>query len=50
VPTEELLIDRASLLRLTVPEMTVLVGGMRVLGANFRGREARRVHRPARAS
>jgi len=37
VPTEELLIDRASLLRLTVPEMTVLVGGMRVLGANFRG-------------
>ncbi|NUQ17730.1 MAG: catalase/peroxidase HPI, partial [Sphingomonas sp.] len=37
VPTEELLIDRASLLRLTVPEMTVLVGGLRVLGANFRG-------------
>jgi catalase-peroxidase len=37
VPTEELLIDRASLLRLTVPEMTVLIGGMRVLGANFRG-------------
>jgi catalase-peroxidase len=37
VPTEELLIDRSSLLRLSVPEMTVLVGGMRVLGANFRG-------------
>ena len=37
VPTEELLIDRASLLRLTVPEMTVLVGGLRVLGATFRG-------------
>jgi len=37
VPTEELLIDRASLLRLTVPEMTVLIGGLRVLGANFRG-------------
>jgi catalase-peroxidase len=37
VPTEELLIDRASLLRLTLPEMTVLVGGLRVLGANFRG-------------
>jgi catalase-peroxidase len=37
VPTEELIVDRASLLRLTVPEMTVLVGGMRVLGANFRG-------------
>ena len=37
VPTEELLIDRASLLRLTVPQMTVLLGGLRVLGANFRG-------------
>ena len=34
VPTEELLIDRASLLGLSVPEMTVLVGGLRVLGAN----------------
>ena len=31
---EELLVDRASLLTLTVPEMTVLVGGLRVLGAN----------------
>ena len=31
---EELLIDRASLLTLTAPEMTVLVGGLRVLGAN----------------
>ena len=31
---EELLIDRAHLLRLTAPEMTVLVGGLRVLGAN----------------
>jgi len=37
VPTEELLIDRAALLRLTLPEMAVLVGGLRVLGANFRG-------------
>jgi len=37
VPTEELLIDRSSLLRLTVPQMTVLVGGLRVLGANFGG-------------
>ena len=37
VPTEELLIDRASLLRLMVPQMTVLLGGLRVLGANFRG-------------
>jgi catalase-peroxidase len=35
VSTEELLIDRAQLLKLTAPEMTVLVGGMRVLNANF---------------
>jgi catalase-peroxidase len=34
IPTEELLIDRAQLLTLTAPEMTVLVGGLRVLGAN----------------
>ena len=34
VPAEALLIDRAQLLTLTAPEMTVLVGGMRVLGAN----------------
>jgi catalase-peroxidase len=34
VSVEELLIDRAQLLTLTAPEMTVLVGGMRVLGAN----------------
>ena len=33
-PAEELLVDRAQLLRLTAPEMTVLVGGMRVLGTN----------------
>jgi len=33
-PGEELLIDRASLLTLTAPEMTVLIGGMRVLNAN----------------
>ena len=32
---EELLLDRAQLLGLTAPEMTVLVGGLRVLGANF---------------
>ena len=35
VPAEELLIDRAQLLTLTAPEMTVLVGGMRVLDTNF---------------
>ncbi|CAN5690738.1 catalase/peroxidase HPI [soil metagenome] len=34
VPAEHLLIDRAQLLTLTAPEMTVLVGGLRVLGAN----------------
>ncbi|HET7817129.1 MAG TPA: peroxidase family protein, partial [Sphingomicrobium sp.] len=36
VKTEELLLDRASLLGLSVPEMTVLLGGLRVLGANYR--------------
>ena len=39
VPTEELLIDRAQLLGLTAPEMTVLVGGLRVLGANHGGQK-----------
>ena len=34
---EEALVDRAQLLRLTAPEMTVLVGGLRVLGANAGG-------------
>ncbi len=35
VKAEELLVDRANLLKLTAPEMTVLVGGMRVLNTNF---------------
>jgi catalase-peroxidase len=35
VSTEELLVDKAQLLTLTAPEMTVLVGGMRALDANF---------------
>ncbi|MDP3930073.1 MAG: catalase/peroxidase HPI [Bacteroidota bacterium] len=35
VPTEALLVDKAQMLNLTAPEMTVLVGGMRVLGANY---------------
>ncbi len=35
VSTEELLIDKAQLLSLTVPEMTVLIGGMRMLNTNF---------------
>lgn len=34
---EELLIDKAQLLTLSIPEMTVLVGGLRVLGANYDG-------------
>lgn len=37
VKAEELLIDKAQLLTLTVPEMTVLVGGMRAMNANFDG-------------
>ena len=36
VPAEALLIDKAQLLTLTAPEMTVLVGGLRVLNANFK--------------
>ncbi len=36
-PAEELLIDKAQLLTLTVPEMTVLIGGLRALNANFDG-------------
>jgi len=34
-PAEEMLIDKAQLLTLTAPEMTVLIGGMRVLGTNY---------------
>jgi catalase-peroxidase len=37
VSAEELLVDKASQLTLTVPEMTVLIGGLRVLGANYDG-------------
>ena len=37
VPTEEVLVDRAQLLGLSAPQMTVLVGGLRVLGANHGG-------------
>ena len=36
IPPEVLLVDKASLLTLTAPEMTVLVGGLRVLNANVR--------------
>jgi len=37
LPAETLLLDRANMLALTAPEMTVLVGGMRALGTNFGG-------------
>ncbi|RME97205.1 MAG: catalase-peroxidase, partial [Alphaproteobacteria bacterium] len=37
IPSEDLLLDRAQLLTLSAPEMTVLVGGMRALGANHGG-------------
>ncbi|HEX7357296.1 MAG TPA: peroxidase family protein, partial [Ignavibacteriaceae bacterium] len=37
VSAEEMLLDKAQLLTLSAPEMTVLVGGMRVLGANYGG-------------
>ena len=36
IDTEHLLLDKAQLLTLTAPQMTVLIGGLRVLGANFR--------------
>ena len=51
VPPEALLLDRAQLLTLTAPEMTVLVGGLRVLGANV-GQSAHGVftHRPGTLS
>ena len=48
VSPEELLVDRTQLMGLTAHEMTALVGGMRVIGANHGGCEARRVHRPGR--
>ena len=50
LPSEHLLVDRANLLTLSAPEMTVLVGGLRVLGANFRQSAAGRPHRGARVA
>ena len=47
---EEALVDRAQLLRLTGPEMTVLVGGLRVLGANAGDVQARRLHQASLGS
>jgi catalase-peroxidase len=46
VSPEELMLDRTQLMGLTAPEMTVLVGGMRAMGTNHGGTQARRVHRP----
>ncbi len=47
VPVEEILVDRAQLLTLTAPEMTVLVGGMRALDANFgNSKDGVFTHRP----
>jgi len=40
VPSEKLLVDRAQLLALSAPQMSVLVAGLRVLGANYDGNEA----------
>ena len=37
VSTEEMLVDKAQLLTLTAPQMTTLIGGLRVLGANYKG-------------
>ncbi len=48
VSAEEMLVDRAQLLTLTPPEMTVLVGGMRVLNTNFDQSKQRRLHQPKR--
>ena len=49
LPPETLLLDRAYMLGLSAPEMTVLVGGLRALGRQRRRRPARRPHRPGRA-
>ena len=50
LPAEYLLIDKANLLTLSAPEMTVLVGGLRVLGANYDGSAAWCVHRHPRVA
>ena len=50
VSAEEMLVDKAQLLTLTAPEMTVLVGGMRVLDANFGETQTRCLHQTTRGS
>ena len=49
LPLEHGLLERAYMLTLRAPEMTVLIGGMRALDANYGRIAARRLHRPARA-
>lgn len=46
VPAEQLLVDKAQLLTLTAPEMTVLVGGLRSIGATFDGKHGVFTHKP----
>lgn len=46
VPAEKLLVDKAQLLTLTAPEMTVLVGGLRSIGATFDGKHGVFTHKP----
>ena len=51
VSDEEMLLDKAQLLQLSAPEMTVLVGGLRVLDANYKGsRHGVLTHRPGQLS
>ena len=44
---EDIMIDKAQLLTLSAPEMTVLIGGMRVLGANFESIKVWCIYKPA---
>ena len=48
VSAEEMLVDRAQLMKLTAPEMTVLVGGMRVLNTNFDSSKTWCIYKKAR--
>ena len=50
VPAEALLVDKAQLLTLTAPEMTVLIGGLRVLGAKSAARSTAFTGRPGTLS
>lgn len=50
VPAEKLLVDKAQLLTLTAPEMTVLIGGLRSIGATFDGKHGVFTHKPGTLS